>query len=226
MTIPRDIFCTTPHLDTIGDQGIFRPIVPGSDNLTLEKKSNSPSSWTPSPLYRNVSLLSSPSDDSTDSSNFEDLPADFVPPRHVFSSSDNVRKSYVSLRPKDIVCGRGAQRTSLQQPGNAFLRELVKENETTYIFAKRSDKPRIAQRLLDLIRSRGMRFIKREKRHGRWVWVEIDEQRAYEKVCQALREGAPGLRRRLLASSGVRKATQQQIQLRDQENYSPIPCFM
>jgi hypothetical protein len=79
--------------------------------------------------------------------------------------------------------------------------------------------------LLVLLRSRGARFVKREKgQGGRAIWVEIGEQRTYEKVCQSLREGAPELRRRMLAST-AKKAISEQMEYRDKENFSPIPCW-
>ena len=36
---------------------------------------------------------------------------------------------------------------------------------------------------------------------GHFVWVEVDPQKAYEKACQALREGAPEIRRKMKSSS-------------------------
>lgn len=73
-----------------------------------------------------------------------------------------------------------------------------------YLASKRSDKPQIASEIVDLIRERGGRFLKRSKSattynpgSGRFLWTEIGNEKAYEKTCQALREGAPELRRRL-----------------------------
>ena len=36
---------------------------------------------------------------------------------------------------------------------------------------------------------------------GHFVWVEVDPQKAYEKACQALREGAPEIRRKMISES-------------------------
>ena len=42
--------------------------------------------------------------------------------------------------------------------------------------------------------------MKRNKTHKRttFAWEQLNEKQAYEKICQALREGAPELRRRML----------------------------
>jgi hypothetical protein len=216
-------------------QGIFCPIAPEEDQSKLEPILHT--SRCPPPLYRNMSLLSSPSRDSSFDSNKEDyeqIPADFIPPRHIFSllnrvTSDNASqsskissKNVVQLQPEDIVCGRGAQGSF--HPGNRALRDLVKKHETTYLSSKRSEKPRIAMELMGILRSRGVRFVKREKMGGRSIWIEIGDQSVYGKICQSLREGAPELRRWMLASD-ARKVIHEQMELRDKESYSPIPCF-
>lgn len=61
-------------------------------------------------------------------------------------------------------------------------------------------------KIVELVRERGGRFLKRTKvtgvgprGRGHFCWEEIGEQRAYEKACQALREGAPELRRQFAA---------------------------
>eukprot|EP00934_Nitzschia_sp_Nitz4_P009134 Nitzschia sp. Nitz4//scaffold13_size275219//118818//119273//NITZ4_000869-RA/size275219-processed-gene-0.85-mRNA-1//1//CDS//3329535999//9124//frame0 len=103
----------------------------------------------------------------------------------------------------DIVCGRGAPVN--WQKGNQVFRQLIEDHQTTYLCAKRCDKPRIASEILEAIRARGGRFVRRVKTSygGRFGWEEIEEKRAYEKVCQALREGAPELRRRMIRSANV-----------------------
>jgi hypothetical protein len=91
-------------------------------------------------------------------------------------------------------------------PGNEFFRDLVKEYQNTYLTSKRADKPFVASHIVEIIQSRGGRFLRRHKRNGvswergHFVWVEVDPQKAYEKACQALREGAPDIRRKLAES--------------------------
>lgn len=103
------------------------------------------------------------------------------------------------LHPSDIVCGRGAP-TNYHQ-GNEEFRYIVEDYQTSYLCAKRSNKPGVAFKLLEVIKSRGGRFLKRQKASGRQAWAEVGEKQAYEKVCQALRDGAPELRRKMMASS-------------------------
>lgn len=117
-----------------------------------------------------------------------------------------------ALQPNDIVCGRGAPIES--HPGNQLLRELIKEYQISYLLCtRRSEKPRIAIELLEAIRCRGGRFVRRNKTTGRtFSWHEIGEKAAYEKVCQYLRDsGAPKLRRQILAAAGTTTRTLNQI---------------
>jgi hypothetical protein len=103
------------------------------------------------------------------------------------------------LHPSDIVCGRGAP-TNYHQ-GNEEFRYIVEDYQTSYLCAKRSDKPGVAFKLLEVVKSRGGRFLKRQKASGRQAWTEVGEKQAYEKACQALRDGAPELRREMMAAS-------------------------
>jgi hypothetical protein len=103
------------------------------------------------------------------------------------------------LHTSDIVCGRGAP-TNYHQ-GNEEFRYIVEDYQTSYLCAKRSDKPGVAFKLLEVVKSRGGRFLKRQKASGRQAWAEVGEKQAYEKVCQALRDGAPELRRQMMAAS-------------------------
>ena len=86
---------------------------------------------------------------------------------------------------------------------------LVKEYQNTYLTSKRADKPLVASQIVEIIRCRGGRFLRRHKRNGvswergHFVWVEVEPQKAYEKACQALREGAPDIRRKLAESGST-----------------------
>jgi hypothetical protein len=125
----------------------------------------------------------------------------------------------------DIVCGRGVACTS--HPGNEAFRELVKRYQMVYVCcSKRSDKPKIVMKLLDILRSCGVRFV---RRHVKTVgaWEELDSFKAYGKVCQALREKAPYLQRQMIAAS-LKKEKETTVIRRermtrtsDKENYSP-----
>ena len=126
-------------------------------------------------------------------------------------------------------------------PGNHAYRELIKQYETAYLCAKRNDKPEIAMKVLEVLKERNVRFVKREKEDCGMIWVEISEKRAYEKVCQSLRDGAPELRRRMMkvkkqedeaaAQAADRDRTNrvlfedQSLFFREEQNFSPIPLL-
>jgi hypothetical protein len=120
------------------------------------------------------------------------------------SMTSGVSQPCRELGPFDVVCGRGAPTD--YNPGNLWFKNLSHQFETAYLCAKRSDKPGVAKKLLEAMQSHGGRFVRRERASGGMVWIEIEERRAYEKVCQALREGAPGLRRQVFALSKAKGA--------------------
>ena len=137
--------------------------------------------------------------------------ASLHPPMIVSSSSipaPPVVVEYVTeLGPHDVLSGRGGATNSYR--GNRAFRTLVKEYQEKYLRAKKRDKPAVASLIVEAIRQRGGRFLRREnspyRRHsadgnsnngGSMIqWVDIGDDRAREKTCQALREGAPELRR-------------------------------
>lgn len=106
---------------------------------------------------------------------------------------------FVTLRDSDIVCGRGAPTNF--HIGNSRFRELVFDYHRSYFVAKRSDKPRIAMKVLDVLSSRGARFVRRIKggSSASSHWEEVAHKIAYEKICQALRD-AGGPPRQMLSS--------------------------
>lgn len=119
-------------------------------------------------------------------------------------STDHTSKlasnSTSALGDMDIVVGRGAPTN--YHVGNEAFRELVTEFHTAYFCAKRSDKPLIAMQVLDVLKERGSRFVRRQKGGGRSaVWVEVNQKLAYEKVCAALRDGAPQVQRQMFSSA-------------------------
>ncbi len=110
------------------------------------------------------------------------------------------------LRENDIVCGRGAP--TLFHEGNKKFRDLILQYQSTYLFSKRPDKPRVAWNLLEIVALNGGRFVRRvkvnntstSKESSCHCWEPLNERQAYDKICQSLREGAPELRRRILCS--------------------------
>ena len=101
-----------------------------------------------------------------------------------------------NIKSSDVLCGRGGATNS--HSGNRSFRALVKRHQDRYLRAKKRDKPAVASSIVDLIRERGGRFLRRceTSMQGDILWVDIGHESAREKTCQALREGAPELRRR------------------------------
>jgi hypothetical protein len=129
-------------------------------------------------------------------------PVVYVPPTHQYHHHKD-HDVIQEVRDEDVLCGRGAP--SSWHNGNRQFRQVVSYYQPAYLAARRADKPDIAMRIVHDILGRGGRFLKRTKMHGagpsgHFCWQDIGESRAYEKVCQALREGAPEMRRQMLAA--------------------------
>jgi ABC-type ATPase with predicted acetyltransferase domain len=109
-------------------------------------------------------------------------------------------------------------------PGNQAYRSLIQKHETDYLWAKRSDKPVIAMQIMETLKRQDVRFVRKEGNSR--GWLVLDENKIYEKVCQSLREGAPELRRKILASDARKKVGQSKSWAGsldvDQENNAPI----
>lgn len=125
------------------------------------------------------------------------------------------------ITPADVLCGRGGATNS--HSGNRSFRSLVKDHQDQYLRAKKRDKPAVASIIVDLIRDKGGRFLRRyDTDHtGQVRWVDIGDDRAREKTCQALRENAPELRRRKLVPSSSEEAEDQKS-LKLSRLHSPI----
>lgn len=125
-----------------------------------------------------------------------------LPSEHPLLSIPSSEELIYEIHDADVLCGRGAP--THRHAGNQYFRSLVDRFQSSYLAARRVEKPEIASQLVELIRERGGRFLKRTKidgvgPSGHFCWIDIGEQRAYEKACQSLREGAPHLRRSLAA---------------------------
>lgn len=95
----------------------------------------------------------------------------------------------------DVLSGRGGATNS--HSGNKAFRRLVKAHQDEYLKAKKKDKPAVAARVVEHVRKQGGHFLRQHSSDGRHIyWVDIGDERAKEKTCQALREGAPAIRRK------------------------------
>lgn len=127
----------------------------------------------------------------------------------------------VDLGPNDVLSGRGGATNSFK--GNRAFRVLVKEYQKKYLQAKKRDKPAVAAIVVDIIRQKGGRFLQRcnsaktprpglnhfhtpNSLNGEILWLDIGDDRAREKTCQALREGAPEIRRKTSVPKGKKSA--------------------
>lgn len=112
------------------------------------------------------------------------------------------------INPEDVLSGRGGATNS--HSGNRAFRSLVKNHQNKYLRAKKRDKPKVASIIVESVRKKGGRFLRRYERpapDGRVLWIEIGDERAREKTCQALRENAPDLKRRKRQRSKDRERT-------------------
>jgi hypothetical protein len=101
----------------------------------------------------------------------------------------------------DVLCGRGGATNS--NNGNKLFRRLVKKYKDEYLNARKIDKPAIAARVVESVRSKGGHFLRQHgtSQDGRHIyWVEVGDDKAKEKTCQALREGAPAILRQQRAT--------------------------
>ncbi|GFH50893.1 hypothetical protein CTEN210_07369 [Chaetoceros tenuissimus] len=99
------------------------------------------------------------------------------------------------INENDVLCGRGGATNS--HSGNRSYRKLVKKMKQKYLSAKKKDKPHVAGEVVDIIRQLDPpgRFLKKSKDTG-W-YVDIGDAKAKEKTSQALREGAPLMRKQM-----------------------------
>lgn len=99
------------------------------------------------------------------------------PPIHVLKKD---------LNEHDVLSGRGGKTNT--QPGNKKFRSLVQNYKLRYLEAKKKDKPKIAQQIVDFIRKKGGRYL--QFREDIDQYIDIGNEKAREKTAQALREGS------------------------------------
>jgi len=116
-------------------------------------------------------------------------------------SNEFIFRLVTNIKPNDVLSGRGGATNS--HSGNRAFRALVKRYQSKYLQAKKRDKPGVASIIVEAIRRKGGRFLRRQSSRfdpGIVAWVDIGDARAREKTCQALREGAPQIRKKRNAS--------------------------
>jgi hypothetical protein len=95
---------------------------------------------------------------------------------------------------QDVLCGRGGG--TLRHAGNKKYRELIKSNKPTYLISSKNKKTAISRSIVAAIRQANGRFLERSK--DLRFYYDIGDAKATEKTSQALREGQPKLRKRMI----------------------------
>jgi hypothetical protein len=85
----------------------------------------------------------------------------------------------------DVLCGRGGA-TNCHE-GNVRFRAVISDHQEEYLAAKKKDKAGIARQIVEIIQSRGGRFLR--KNDSTSLWEPITDKKATEKTSQGLREG-------------------------------------
>lgn len=98
----------------------------------------------------------------------------------------------------DVLCGRGG--AALRHPGNTAYRRLVTLNKGLYATCLKAEKLRISRSIVVAVREQNGRFLERDLKKG--TWFDIGDRKATEKTSQALREGQPSLRKKIVELGG------------------------
>ena len=123
-----------------------------------------------------------------------------------------------NINDKDVLSGRGGGTNN--HPGNKEFRSLVDQYRSEYVLSKKWAKREIARNIVESIRSKGGRFLKKEGS----VWHDIGDQKAREKTSQALREGlAAKMRAAYAESSGASKSPHQASPTSQRHHPEPAP---
>mmetsp|Transcript_8799 Transcript_8799/g.17976 ORF Transcript_8799/g.17976 Transcript_8799/m.17976 type:complete len:428 (+) Transcript_8799:341-1624(+) len=110
------------------------------------------------------------------------------------SDDDPIDVAITNPHDHDLICGRGGRVNS--HPGNRRFRNWVNERKERYTLAKdKSMKFSIAQEVIGLLRAQDPpgRVLKYDSRTDQYT--EVNNKKAMAKTTQALREGAPELRK-------------------------------
>jgi len=84
---------------------------------------------------------------------------------------------------------------SLFTAGNEYFRSLVRKHKVAYVACPKPQKARFSRLIVDEIYARNGRFLKQDPNTK--LWHDIGDKKALDKTRQALREGAPELRKEL-----------------------------
>ncbi|CAB9508938.1 hypothetical protein SEMRO_367_G127850.1 [Seminavis robusta] len=113
------------------------------------------------------------------------------------------RRNIVEPHPHDVLCGRGASINNFI--GNLRWRDLIKNKKQEYVQLHKLQRHILSESIVFAVRNLDPpgRFLQRDPVTG--LWNDIGDQRANEKTAQALREGAPKLRKKIKAAPEAAK---------------------
>ena len=96
----------------------------------------------------------------------------------------------------DVLCGRGGRANT--HVGNTHWRMLIAANKELYVSLPKSKKILLSKSIVQAIRSQNPpgRFLHKEENSD--LWYDVGDIKAQEKTSQALREGAPDIRSKML----------------------------
>merc|ERR1712151_390764 len=120
--------------------------------------------------------------------------AEIATTSHLTENNDYFKNVIVPTN-NDVLNGRGKSTHAWQ--GNIYYRDLIQYHKLEYIVATPEEQKNIASRIISTIRGLNPsgRFLEMNK--GSCTWCDIGDEKAFFKVRQALREGAPELRQQI-----------------------------
>mmetsp|Transcript_3527 Transcript_3527/g.6739 ORF Transcript_3527/g.6739 Transcript_3527/m.6739 type:complete len:655 (+) Transcript_3527:199-2163(+) len=103
--------------------------------------------------------------------------------------------------PHDVLCGRGGATNN--HLGNSHWRMLVSTNKELYVTLPKRQKQLLSRSIVLAVRSQNPpgRFLQRDAQSD--LWYDVGDARATEKTSQALREGAPKLRDKIVKTTAT-----------------------
>jgi len=121
-------------------------------------------------------------------------------------------------RPNDILFGRGGYTNNY--PGNIIFRDLIRKHELSYLSVSKSEKATMIDNILTKIRSMTPpgRFLKKDTATEKWY--DVGDERAREKISQALREKAPKFKKSQ-ETNEVIKAPSKHLKVKKAKQISP-----
>jgi len=112
-------------------------------------------------------------------------------------NGDYPLKEIPQPHPHDVLCGRGGGTNN--HIGNSHWRMLVAANKQLYTTLPKRQKMLLSRSIVNAVRSQNPpgRFLQKDSKSNQWF--DVGDQRAQEKTSQALREGAPDIRKKVAA---------------------------